>query len=398
MNEGFPRKEVRKFSKQNAPAERMRLAEQIRSERHEAFSARERLKVLRERALSRSEDAAKVASGITKIEEELIALRSNRFNELMGFFKKKKNLERLNTLRTVQEHIAADQETFTGSIRELEDLSDQGNLLKKTDALLTRFYSDQENVWNERQEFLRETSVPQITRTEGVTFVHAVNPGVSMHDANNPLLSSPLSWKQKLDIVLTLDPTVSASTIRPGQNAGDSLWGRMGVLLNDGRVLDAHRRDMGTVVTSLRSRTRSIGLTVSLPEEIKDAVRSTDGGYNELVIAEPKVFGIYVSRDERTHHPDTTDLAPDVEINEYASQRDIPVYLLEKGSVYTTFFNSATGKFEKGDLVSLEVFLQSKVALSNAKRSEILSGLENEAVFNSPIVEKVDENTQDKYA
>lgn len=198
-------------------------------------------------------------------------------------------------------------------------------------------------------------NIAELTKKHKVYFVHGIHPNFSPKDKT--LLNPRVSWKRKLDVVLSLKPTLSASTIKKGENWG-SLWSRMGVILSEGDVEASYSTDGATQAKSLTKRS----LISIRKSTIEQGIRKTGpkGGvsgknYNEFVVSNPSVAGFYVCLDD-TRNWGLRDLVPFNEIVKKTSEKSLPLYMMLRGELY----KPTEGSITASDLDNLKREIETK--------------------------------------
>ena len=142
-------------------------------------------------------------------------------------------------------------------------------------------------------------SVMDQAKKHGVFFVSDIVTADWKPSANNQAINTKeLDFEDQLNIMLGLEPTISVSTLSPDSKNRTFGNGAMGVLLSGGRIVGGEETDAGTVATGLRSR--YIDKRHRTVEAIDKAIERPWGGgkedstsYNELVVEQPEVAGIY---------------------------------------------------------------------------------------------------------
>ena len=97
-----------------------------------------------------------------------------------------------------------------------------------------------------------------------------------------------------MDILSRLAPTISASTLDEGSKQRTFGKGSWGAFISGGRVVGGGRSDIGSVSVGLRDRRVMSERDVPL-EAIEGAIdgRNRNESYNELIIEQPEVAGVY---------------------------------------------------------------------------------------------------------
>lgn len=178
-----------------------------------------------------------------------------------------------------------------------EETSIRGEQSPDVDRLQTLANVDREATEPEPVE------VSDIMREEHVYFVHGILNVES--PAHGTLLRSDVDFRQKLDIALFLHPNLACSSLSE-KDTVDSMWSKMGILLNGGQITGVAAGDNVTRARSLRHRIRE-GKSMDVPtkEAIIAAIQkvrldtdsSIQRGHNEINISNSFIAGFYVSLD-----------------------------------------------------------------------------------------------------
>jgi len=117
--------------------------------------------------------------------------------------------------------------------------------------------------------------------------------------ANNRAIDTKkLDFEDQLNIILGFEPTIAVSTLSPNspnRTFGNGAWG---VLLAGGRITGGEPSDAATVAAGLRRRLFHSNDSKTV-EGIDKAIEGRYGGkmmntsYNELVVENPEVAGVY---------------------------------------------------------------------------------------------------------
>lgn len=136
-----------------------------------------------------------------------------------------------------------------------------------------------------------QKSVEQVLLRNNAFIVHTFLLDESLRHNKNSNILGRATLEDDIDILLSLEPSISTSSVVPGSKQG--LWGgRIGVVLGGGDVNGVAQSDDGTVTAGIKGRSG----TTSSVEEIDQKVSDTsERGYNELVVNNPEVFGFFVN-------------------------------------------------------------------------------------------------------
>ncbi|MDB4992346.1 MAG: hypothetical protein JWL75_591 [Parcubacteria group bacterium] len=393
-----PPKDLRDFTRKHASEARSSLAAEMQETRKEYFSHQqqtsESLDRLYKEAEAKQRESLGVIEEIEAIEEELLNTRTSKYSEFIHYFKLKSLQDRLKTKEHDRGQTEEDYSTLQSSISELENLRQENSSLDQAREKLGDFYKDQNETWNLYQEERKATDITEIRKKYGVTFIHAIRPDVTP-GMDNSLLNTWASWKQKLDVLLTLEPTISTSTVKEG---ADNMWGRMGVILSGGRVVDASPSDLGTVAKGVKTRMTHSERFATITDKIESSInrnRDNHPGYNELVVEDPQVAGFYISPDKYSGLPD---LVSDEEIHDSLKDSGMKIFHLRNGKVHATHYDKDKKVFIPDEENLDPEALEEGYVTSREVKKLALEELMADAPFkiSSPEVRYVDSSSQGK--
>ena len=250
-------------------------------------------------------------------------------------------------------------------------------------------------VQGERRTYLervaRERSLKKVVNEYGVAFVHSMTPYLARRGSGNSILQQNVTLRDQIEIVLTIQPPLSTSTIKEGDSA---MWGEVGVFLSGGRIAKARGRDDGTVAMSPQRRKSSQGRggvdiaeglseDSNLRQEIRRAIQKQDSGinkpYNELVVYSPEISGVYVNIDRNI--PGSENYQSPEQVFEVLQEFKMPLYITDSsGRFYRGQIRA--GVFEKGDEISYKDILQSSCSISLEDRERNLERWIDDPPFN----------------
>lgn len=284
-------------SKRFLSQERQKLAGEIRAARRQS---RDKLAAL---------SARTEIEGIFPVEGEMDAERMA------------KNYDALSVMRTEEANGIAERLGDKSGLSE-EDANEEGENIKrlvdnddKLKALrekLAEHYAVADELSKGKFETMKK-SVEQTALRNGVFFVHTIQE--SSYKRHNELSNVAIeaTYEDDTDILLSLEPTISASSIFSGKSEEgkvSGLWSDTGgFILGGGDIQYADRNDVDSLSEGIKNRTIVGGLDKQSIEDIDRVVSkrgeieahyTRDGGrmemgtaYNEFVINNPKVFGYY---------------------------------------------------------------------------------------------------------
>ena len=398
---------VKEYTKDWAPEERDRLARELKQSKREHFSRREevfqeieRVTVLIEKQESSFSDVARSVERLEGALEEVKSSLVNRLIDNIGFLKNLRVLERVRVVKEAQrlegrlameskmleqaQRWKSDSEQLLG---ELTAQLDDKSRLEKARSKLVDFYDAHSEGYDQYIEEGEVRSLENIAKDNDVYFVHAIRPDAgglgSLLDIEEP------DWRLKLNILLGIEPTISASTTSEGDTYAD-LWGRMGVVLKGGRVMGAHSGDAFSVAEGFKIKSG----TQEDVEEFKESLDETlsyrrqqpgdERGYNEFIVRDPKVGGFFVcidNWDEQSRSHRRTLVEDPREIMAFLKEINMPLYVLYEGQLYDTEFDPLTGAFEYRDKVGYDQVFNSPFHVEDAQKKKITNRILEEAPF-----------------
>jgi hypothetical protein len=259
-------------------------------------------------------------SGQRRIEEYLVAvekLRSEINNKKSKIITRVLEFRKIRDLEKdlgIQEKILKYQEEKLAEKNELINAYDY--LIAEEEKLASLMVeASKENAdWDnkkklELQEEEEGRNVSKLASKHGVFFIHDIVDASWKPSANNRAIDTQkLDFNDQLDILHGLEPTISVSTLHEGSKQRTFGKGSWGVLLSGGRVLGGAPGDAGTVAVGLKDRrfhskesatVRSIDNAILRKSNWSNEEVSVreDTSYNELVVENPEIAGVYVKWD-----------------------------------------------------------------------------------------------------
>ncbi len=122
--------------------------------------------------------------------------------------------------------------------------------------------------------------------------VHVIAEQAGVRHNENSNVASDATYEDDIDILLSLEPSISTSSVKPGE--GGNLWpGASGFFFGGGQISEAGHGDIGTTTQGIK--VRQSGSRPSTIEEIDGVVGRTGGGttMNEMVLNNPEVAGFF---------------------------------------------------------------------------------------------------------
>jgi len=285
--------ELRDYTKQEKADQRQELARQIEKERIKFFEAKREIQAKMEKIKLDIENKTKNLDILKKdLQATKDAINENRSSLFSRIIERSK----IRELHELGEEAEPKIEDLEGELQEL--LSNQAELtdhlqqqldIKKLQQDVQDFYddniddfkADQETKRIEEQERLEKEEemrkIENIVEEQGVVFVHGI-----MDDfvpTSNSLLTKGVDFETKLKLALSLDPTISTSTIKKGDGPRN-MWAQMGLILGKGRVDGAASSDAASAAEGIKKRT--LGFGDQSIEKINKSINNTGDRYNEF--------------------------------------------------------------------------------------------------------------------
>jgi len=279
---------ARQISKTEMADERSQLAAEIIRERKEA---RDKIAELRVRAslLDTKLQGAEPSESSVEEADQLETTRTERANSLTERFENHLHTE--NGLMTETERIMS----ATDLTESMNHLVDADSLLKSIRGKIASHYGE---------ALGRATSrVEQTMLRNNAFLVHVMlerDPSETPHE-------SDLSFEDKLDIILSLEPSIATSSVIPGTDDNgkvSGIWGmgeQGGLLVGGGRISAASSEDFGSYAESIKSRSTFGGSAESLTDidTVVQAPKRARVGehdtwtHNEIIVDNPEVLGYF---------------------------------------------------------------------------------------------------------
>ena len=280
------------------------------------------------------------------------------------------------------EHLLSDKQEVDDDIGDLNRCLESRQQMIEAQRQLDEFYELQIEKFSEYQikekteleEKLRleandieAANVKNIIEKYDVSFIH----GIRMAEDNlntNPLIRLNVSWQDKLKTLIALEPEISSSAIRANYSES-SFWVPFGAILNGGEVVTAKGLDMGTKATGIKKRD-----ITDKPEKgkmsqcISSSIAPFHGRYNEFVIDNPSICGLFILEGGKGHRFGSVPSAD--EINQMEQDLKLPVYIICEGKYWLAEYNKDTKRYHKVKSVDNPAKTDTKIENITKKRIE----------------------------
>jgi hypothetical protein len=257
-------------SKKFLAEERKKLADEIRTQRK---SQRDRLSTLK----INIEDATNAPENKDVQQEDrqyaqLSEMQSTEANTIA---------ERISSSELSEKDAVAERE----NIGQLIDNSDGVSFLKKK---LEDHYAKADKIAQKKFEAMQKT-VEQTMIRNNAFIVHTFLLDEKLRHNANSNISKRATLEDDIDILLSLEPSISTSSVMPGSRHG--LWNEgMGVIIGGGEIRGGVQTDNQTQTGGIKERNGTISTSEEIDKIVSDKAAR---GYNELVVNNPEVFGFF---------------------------------------------------------------------------------------------------------
>ncbi|MDO9231713.1 MAG: hypothetical protein Q7U36_04550 [bacterium] len=304
----------------------------------------------------------------------------------------------------------------------LEQLISNSEGLEEIKKKVEEHYTKADEIGKEKFENIQR-SVEQTMLRSNCFFVHTINEDEKLRHNENSNVSSDATFEDDLDILLSLEPSISVSSINPGKDENgliSGLWSHSGgIILGGGQISEASIDDAGSVSFGIKDRRSGQKRDEGVSAEEIDKVAKTrrrnaelfkKGGYNEFVVNNPEVFGYFIpgvednegkywvgslnikeqSEAVKNKSAYWNDYKEMLERNismwrkpiEIASKKGLPIYIKNsEGNFFECFSVNDDGTVEIGKQLMPEEVAIGKAGLSAEKRKEIGERLLQKSIF-----------------
>lgn len=278
-------------SKKFLAEERKKLAEEIREQRNRLSTMNTAI----ESAIVSLESAAGESGDkqfgqlleLQSIEASAIANRVSRSSELS------------------KQDVQGEQENISQLIANSEGIG----LIK---ARLKEHYEKADAIAKEKFENMQKT-VEHTALRNGAFFVHTIQEREGLRHNELSNVANETTYEDDVDVLLSLEPTISASSIFSGRSKEGNvsgLWSDTGgFLIGGGDIRYADRNDLDSKSVGIKERTVAKGYEKQSIADIDKAVskrgesetmitrdrgtREAGTTYNEFIVENPKIFGYF---------------------------------------------------------------------------------------------------------
>jgi hypothetical protein len=379
---------LREFSREQDPAKRKELADELRAKRREYFegkrSTQEKIESVQKTIEERSSTLEIVTAELEEISSDIESRKTSKISQIANYFKLKELRERLGSIEQKKEEVAADLDRNRMILDQLDAVMSDQSALTQARSEVQHYYGSVGEEYKHFEAEERGRDVGNMIREHNAFFFHGINTEADEAQKVNGVINPDIPVGDRLKLLLSLEPSISTSTIKQGATMKDNLalWSRAGVLLNGGRIDEAGRGDIASVSSGIGRRETSQTHYKKLGS-VSEAIESRGDGYNELVIREPKIAGYYLWVDAGQKWPIPLSKSRQEEF-QGAAAMGLPLYTVIDGRVIKSFLvNEGAGLLPGPEEVSPESLLQRPAAsLDETRRSELREDVLNDATFN----------------
>ncbi len=365
---------VKEYSRDQHAEERLALAAELREKRRDFATAKVELERQARAAMERREqlglEAKTTRLALEECQQRLSDLKQSR---LKVFFQRatiqELEVQRLTNVDRLQQLSSEEMRLEHELLQQSEDQS----AVETIQHTLDDFYSKENKEWQDYEAERRIGDVVSVSRQHRALIVHGISRFIP--HGNSPL-EAGTSPEMKYDTLLGLQPSVSSSSIRPGDGRG-KLWTSSGVILRGGKISEAHTGDAATKPRGFFGRSSVGGHPEKrLDQQITDAIETSNPQYNELVVDEPEVAAVYLTLDRRTN---PLELTPQ-EVSAIAERLGLPLIALQDGLPYEAQYESSENKVIVGRALTQDEVL-TLPGISENRRQELVQEIFKRSPF-----------------
>lgn len=257
-------------SKKFLAEERKKLAQEIREQRK---AQHERLSVLKT-SIEKANNSSESIEG--ELEDRQYAQFAERQSDEADAITERLSSSELN------EQESSDERENIGQL-----IASSGEV-KSLKSKLEDHYTKADTIAKKKFESMQK-SVEQTMIRNNAFIVHTFLLDERLRHNENSNIAQRATLEDDIDILLSLEPSISTSSVVPGSKQG--LWGgRIGVVIGGGDIRGIAQTDNGTVTGGIKMRNGEVSSSKEIDEKVSD---KGERGYNELVVNNPEVFGFF---------------------------------------------------------------------------------------------------------
>ncbi len=389
---------LQRYTQEHAQNERATLAAQIRQERREGQQQRdnhtERVNNFIQERDNLHGQISSTQAAIDALEFRINNIKDSTVKRILNIF----HLSRLETeLATHHINLKEQQSRFeelNSEITQINELIASQRSAEGVRQKITDFYRGHMSQFKEHEQIQlalleqerADSQVEKIAIEQSTVFIHSIQP--NLVPGKNSLLKENVDWATKLKILLAFNPTLSTSSLQPGDGLSN-MWASSGIIVGRGTVLDATPRDAQTVAKGFGERATRFGADKRpLQEKVDSALRERSPNfYNEFVIARPEIAGIYIAVESNNQtRPDCVDPQEALQLS---NELGIPVYIIKNGEIFEAAIDPDGNKIQPGKKVTLDqVYGTSAYRPSEEQRQRVVQEILDNCPFKVETAER----------
>ena len=380
------RGDLKKYAKKEHVEDIRQRVSEAREIRHKYFDRKEpisdQLSKVREQIASNKESFDTIAKGLQEITENLNEKSSSFFSRIIEYFSINKLERGLSVKKNDKIKIEAElsnllaiEGEFSTQLEDRKELETIKNIFKSFyDSHIDDFKQHQEKEKIAELERIKKEEmarqVETISRDYEVVFVHGISVGYSP-ESNSLLQTQGVGFETKVKLAISLEPTISASTLRRGISR-DATWSSSGLVIGKGRVETANINDANTKAVGIyRRKNPEIESRNNIIDNIKYSVMAPEGrmgsSYNEFVVSNPRFVGMYLEDgwDESGLPLRTEDFF------KTAEELNLPTYFSRDGEFFELSLNEETGEVEIGGKIDRAAIVEKVCEFNQEEKEQI---------------------------
>lgn len=340
--------------------ERQKLAEEIRAERRKS---RDKLAELSARTEIEGMFPNEGVADVERMTANFNTLSELRAGEANGI-----------AMRLLGSGLEMSEEDVNEERENIKQLVENDDNLKVLREKLAQHYARADGLAKEKFEKIQK-SVEQALVRNNSFLVHTFTTHEKLRHNENSNITDRATLEDDINLLLSLEPSISTSSITPGVRTSlfQEEFGNIGVILGGGDIEGVSRTDAGSISTGIKMR-KIIGDDRVSIEKIDETIgqRKDGDGYNEIVVNNPKVFGIFKSVKVDESGKMTGSPKAFEQYVETATQKGVPPYVMTPDRRLFEFVSiDDDGTVMIGKEITPEQVATGKAGLPNEKRKEI---------------------------
>lgn len=281
------------FIDEHASEKEAELQERLQDaqEKKEVEDARSlsELEQLREQMKSKELSLREAIARIEEAEDALVIHESKILGKLANFFEVRKLKEQIGIEAESKEDLERQYHEAVELVMEMEAQVQDRSDITALESALQEFYADQEAALAEYERIQEIRDVSNVLREHQAIIAHSFT--ATDKSAAVTVMQKGVTWKERLNTLIGLQPEVPVSTVRDS-NPKDELYYRMGAILKGGSIELAESSDAATHVQGKKRTKRTSNADIETA--IDRSINKDTNFYNELIVSQPEVAGIYV--------------------------------------------------------------------------------------------------------